>query len=234
LRLWLLGHFRLTVPRAEVTVGGCGARLLALLALRDGRVTRCGAAGRLWPETSDDHAHNSLRSALRRLPGPARRAVEVSGHDLALAADVDVDLRASRALAFRLLDPTAAPRSGDLTSAAMRALSADLLPDWYDDWVRPEADAWRQLRVHALEALAARLVRARRFGEAATAATVAARADPLRESARAALVRVHLAEGNQSAALDEFHRYRSLIRAELDLEPTALLSDLVRDLEPAA
>ena len=67
-------------------------------------------------------------------------------------------------------------------------------------------------------------MQARRFGEAATAATVAVRADPLRESARAALIRVHLAEGNQSDALDEFHRYRTLIRAELDLEPTPLLA----------
>ena len=79
-----------------------------------------------------------------------------------------------------------------------------------------------------------RLLQATPLGEAATAATVAARADPLRESARAALVRVHLAKGNQSDALDEFHRYRSLIRRELDLEPTPLLSDLVRDLGPAA
>jgi DNA-binding SARP family transcriptional activator len=216
-----------------VTIGGCGARLLALLALREGRVTRCGAAGRLWPETSDDHAHSSLRSALRRLPGPARRAVEVRGHDLALAADVDVDLRESRSLAFRLLDPVSSPRASDVTVDAMRALSADLLPDWYEDWVRPDADAWWQLRVHALEALAGRLVETRRFGEAATAATVAVRADPLRESARAALIRVHLAEGNQADALDEFRRYRTLIRAELDLEPTPLVHDLVRGLEGA-
>ena len=215
-------------------MGDRGARLLALLALRDGRITRCGTAGTLWPETSDDHAQGSLRSALRRLPRAARRAVEVTGHDLSLAPGVEVDLHERRSLAFRLLDPASATRAVDLSGEAMRQLSSDLLPDWYDDWVRPEADAWRQLRVHALEALAARLARARRFGEAATAATVAARADPLRESARAALVRVHLAEGNQSAALDEFHRYRSLIRSELDLEPTPLLSDLVRDLGPAA
>ena len=234
LRLWLVGHFRLTTPGAEVAVGDRGARLLALLALREGRITRCGTAGTLWPETSDDHAQGSLRSALRRLPRAARRAVEVTGHDLSLAPGVEVDLRERWSPPFACsIRP---PRRGPPISAARRCaeLSTDLLPDWYDDWVRPEADAWRQLRVHALEALAARLVRVRRFGEAATAATVAARADPLRESARAALVRVHLAEGNQSAALDEFHRYRSLIRAELDLEPTPLLSDLVRDLGPAA
>ena len=148
--------------------------------------------------------------------------------------DVEVDLRERRSLAFRLLYPARASTAADLRCDSMRELSTDLLPDWYEDWIRPEADAWRQLRVHALEALAARLVQARRFGEAATAATVAVRADPLRESARAALVRVHLAEGNQSDALDEFHRYRSLIRAELDLEPTPLLHDLVRDLGPAS
>src|SRR3954451_10908843 len=73
-----------------------------------------------------------------------------------------------------------------------------------------------------------------RPGEAAPAATIAVRADPLRESARAALVRVYLAEGNQSDALGEFRRYRRLIRAELGLEPTALLGDLMRDLHPAA
>ena len=233
MRLWLVGHFRLTTPKAEVAVGDCGARLLALLALREGRITRSGTAGTLWPETSDDHAQGSLRSALRRLPGPARRAVDVMGHDLSLAPNVDVDLRERRLLAFRLLDPACASTAADLRCDAMRELSTDLLPDWYEDWIRPEADAWRQLRVHALEALAGRLVQARRFGEAATAATVAVRADPLRESARAALVRVHLAEGNQSDALDEFRRYRSLIRAELDLEPTPLLHDLVRDLGPA-
>jgi DNA-binding SARP family transcriptional activator len=88
--------------------------------------------------------------------------------------------------------------------------------------------------VHALEALAGRLTQAQRFGEAAAAASVAVRADPLRESACAALVRVHLAEGNQSDALDEFHRYRNLIRTELALEPTPLLGDLVRDLGPGA
>ena len=127
------------------------------------------------------------------------------------------------------------PGRGRWIWAARRcASSRATLPDWYEDWIRPEAAAWRQLRVHALEALAGRLVQARRFGEAATAATVAVRADPLRESARAALVRVHLAEGNQSDALDEFRRYRTLIRAELDLEPTPLLGDLVRDLVPAA
>jgi len=233
MRLALLGAFRLTSAAGEVALGDCGARLLVLLALRERRVTRCGVAGTLWPETSDDHAQSNLRSALCRLPGAARRALDVKAHDLSLAAHVDVDLRESRDLALRLLDPGAASAPADLGSHAMRALSNDLLPDYYDDWIVHESDAWLQLRVHALEALAAQLLSARRFGEAAAAATLAVRAEPLRETARCALIRVHLAEGNQSDALDEFQRYRALIRAELDLEPTARLHALVRDLQPA-
>ena len=57
------------------------------------------------------------------------------------------------------------------------------------------------------------------------------RVEPLRESARAAVIRVHLAEGNQSEALREFARYRTLLRAELGLEPTEQLHRLVAELE---
>jgi DNA-binding SARP family transcriptional activator len=52
----------------------------------------------------------------------------------------------------------------------------------------------------------------------------------LRESARTALIRVHLAEGNQSEALSEFGRYQTLLQAELGLEPTPLLCQLIADL----
>jgi len=52
--------------------------------------------------------------------------------------------------------------------------------------------------------------------------------DPLRESARAAVIRVHIAEGNQSNAVEEFERYRSQLNAELGLEPTSRLSQLLK------
>jgi SARP family transcriptional regulator, regulator of embCAB operon len=123
------------------------------------------------------------------------------------------------------------PGRSELGMAAVAALSADLLPDWYDDWVLIEAEDWRQFRLHALEALAGRLLAAGRWGEAASAAGAAVRAEPLRESARAALIDVHLAEGNQSEAMREFARYRVLLRAELGLEPTPRLRHLIQGLQ---
>jgi DNA-binding SARP family transcriptional activator len=110
------------------------------------------------------------------------------------------------------------------------ALSRDLLPGWYEDWVLLESEDWRQLRLHALEALAERLTAAGRFGEAALAAVAAIRADPLRESARACLIRVYLTEGNQSEALREFKRFSHTLRAELGLAPTPQLRKLVETL----
>jgi hypothetical protein len=87
------------------------------------------------------------------------------------------------------------PDRAELGMAAVPVLSADLLPDWYDDWVLLEAEDWRRLRLHALEALAGRLIALGRWGEAANAAGAAVRAEPLRESARAALIQAHLAVG---------------------------------------
>jgi DNA-binding SARP family transcriptional activator len=194
-------------------------------------VKRASVAGTLWPDASESHAYSNLRSALARLQGTARQSLAASKLELGLAEGVTVDVRHARALARRLLDPAVTPNRSELSMAAVPALSADLLPDWYEDWVLMEAEDWRQLRLHALEALAGRLIALGRWGEAADAAGAAVRAEPLRESGRAALIQVHLAEGNQSEAMREFTRYRVLLRAEFNLEPTPRLRQLVQGLQ---
>ena len=228
----LLGGFVFSVGGdALLGISAASQRLLAFLAVSDRTVTRHRLAGTLWPESSDDHASASLRSALSRLDGPARPAVAVTAHDLGLAEGVAVDVHYSQALARRLIDRDAARSDADIGAGAVAALSDDLLPGWYDDWAVIAAEDWHQLRIHALEAVAARLTAADRLAEAAAAALAAVRAEPLRETSRAALIRVHLAEGNQSGALGEFERYRVLLRAELGVEPTSRLVELLSDLE---
>jgi SARP family transcriptional regulator, regulator of embCAB operon len=190
-------------------------------------VRRTAVAGSLWPDASESHAYCNLRQALARLHRSARKALAANRLELGLAEGVTVDVRNARALARRLLDPAVMPEQSELGAAAVGVLSAELLPDWYDDWVLLEAEEWRQLRLHALEALAGRLAAAGRCGEAAGAAGAAVRADPLRESARASLIQVHLAEGNQSEAMREFARYQALLRVDLGLEPTLRLRHLI-------
>jgi SARP family transcriptional regulator, regulator of embCAB operon len=224
----LVRGFQFIDGDAQVALAEGSQRLLALLALHGRPAKRVMVAGTLWPDVTEGRAHASLRSALSRLYGIVRRAVETSPTDLRLTSNVTVDLPASKALAHRLLDAVDQPSGTDLGGAALAALSGDLLPDWYDDWVLLEAEDWRQLRLHALEALTGWLLVDGRFGDAAAAALAAVRADPLRESAHSALIRVHLAENNRSEALREFKRYERLLRAELGLEPTADLRQLVQ------
>jgi DNA-binding SARP family transcriptional activator len=129
-------------------------------------------------------------------------------------------------IARRLLADPGAVRP-NAAAAAIEGLAPELLPGWYEDWALLEAENWRQLRLHALEAAAGVLATAGRFGEAVSAAQAAVRADPLRESPHAALIGVHLAEGNQSEAVREFDGYRQRLGAALGLEPTARLRALL-------
>jgi SARP family transcriptional regulator, regulator of embCAB operon len=228
--LALLGGFSLLWGSSVLAVPRASQRLLAFLALHGRVVQRATVAGTLWPDASECHAYSNLRSALSRIESTARRALTASRLELGLAEGVTVDVRLAQALAHRLLDPAVIPNQSELGMAAVAALSADLLPDWSDDWVLVEAEDWRQLRLHALEALAGRLIAAGRWGEAAGAAGAAVRAEPLRESAHAALIQLHLAEGNQSEAVREFTRYRALLNAELGLEPTLPLRQVIWDL----
>ncbi|MCU1413558.1 MAG: transcriptional regulator, family [Microbacteriaceae bacterium] len=231
IEMTLLGAFSVRVGGKVIDELAVGSqRLLVFLALHHRAVTRIAMAGQMWPEATDERAGISLRSALSRLDVSTRESILSASAGLSLLDTVAVDLRAAQALAGRLLRPGGATDLADLDSEALATLSSDVLPDWYDDWVLAEADEWRQLRMNALEALSAQLAAIGRLAEAAAAARAAMKVEPLRESANAALVRVYLAEGNQSEALRVYDGYTKLLHDVLGLVPTAMISDLVVDL----
>lgn len=223
----LLGGFRLVNDAEPLVVPRRCQRLLAFLALQKTPVRRSLAAGTLWPESSEERAHASLRSVLAWVRRAGRELVDADPVDIRLADSMAVDLRRARQAAEGLLPPSAQAIDPAAARDVIALLSRELLPGWYDDWALLEAENWRQFRLHALEALAARLVTARAFGDAAGAALAAVGVDPLRESAHVVLVGVHLAEGNRSEALRAFERFRRLLHTELDLEPTQQLAELV-------
>jgi DNA-binding SARP family transcriptional activator/DNA-binding HxlR family transcriptional regulator len=237
IELSLLGAFELWIGGSRVVDMAPGAqRLLALLALGDRAVNRVSLAGRLWPSASEEHAGDSLRAMLSRLDPAAREAIVSSASGVALADQVTVDLRRARRIAHRLVVLDTAGPDADVAIESILLLSRPLLPDWYDEWVVTEADDWRQLRVSALEAAARLLIARGRLAEAAGAARAAMKVEPLRESATATLIRVHLAEGNRSEALRAFTRFRSGLHEGLGLEPSEHLLRLMEDVtaQPAA
>jgi DNA-binding SARP family transcriptional activator len=228
LGLRLIRGFTLTVDGAAVPLVWSAQRLLAYLAVQAHPVARNAIAGALWPSTVEAKANASLRTSLFRVQRVSRDLIDVGSQNLAIAAPVDVDLRQARHEAALLLDASA-DGSAMLTTATRARLSADLLPGWYgdEDWLLTEQEQYRQLRLYALEALCARLIVARRYGEAVDAGLAAVRADPLRESAHEMLVKAHLAAGNRRDAMSQYERCRRILHDELGLPPSPALRRLL-------
>ncbi|MGY1650306.1 AfsR/SARP family transcriptional regulator [Geodermatophilus sp. SYSU D01119] len=201
-------------------------RLVAHLAL-----SRCPhrdvVAGALWPDVPEGHAHGSLRSALWRLRRLAPGMVEVSGDALALGAGVRVDVRDLETWAARVLGPRVP--GGDLALPG-EALRGEFLPGWHEEWVSLERERLRQLRVHALEALADELLRTGRPGEAVEAARVAVHGEPLRESGHRVVVRAHLAVGDVVGARRAYESFRRALADTLGIAPSPSMTALLPDL----
>jgi DNA-binding SARP family transcriptional activator len=227
-RLGLLGGFRMRVAAEEVDLPMNAQRLVCFLALHDQPLLRTFVGGTLWGESTEHRAGGSLRSALWRLRRATYPVVALTSDHIGLSPMVAVDLRDGKALAHKVLDP-----SQDLDEVAEvneDVLSADLLPDWTEDWVLMERESYHQLRLRALETLCRRLSAKGRFGQAVQAGVAAVSGEPLRESARHALIEAHLAERNVAAALREYAAFRQLLRDELGLEPSEDLRALVEGL----
>jgi len=227
-RLGLLGGFRLRIETEAVSLPMNAQRLVCFLALHDRPLLRTFVGGSLWGEATDHRAGGSLRSALWRLSHPTYTLVSLTSDHIALSPTVAVDLREGEALAHRVLDPS--QDLDEVAAADEEVLSADLLPDWSEDWVLMERERYHQLRLRALEALCRRLSAKGRFGQAVQAGLAAVSGEPLRESARRALIEAHLAEHNVAAALREYEEFRRLLHSELKLDPSEDLRALIEGL----
>ena len=224
-RLRLLNAFEVVDGGVAVALPAGAQRLVAFVALHERPVQRDYVAGMLWLDSPDERAAANLRSMLWRIQRRTRGLIDAGPHGLRLADGVRVDLRDAERLAHRELDGVE-PGAFDTSFFA-----ADLLPDWYDDWVLLERERFRQLRLRALEALCERRTREGRLSEALDAGLLSLAAEPLRESAHRALVRVHLADGNAVEALRQYRLCRRLLAEQLGVEPTSQLRDLVAGLD---
>lgn len=225
--LGLLGGFRLRIEADEVPLPMNAQRLVSFLAIHPQPLLRAFVGGSLWGHSTERRAAGSLRSALWRLRHPTYTLVALTSDHITLSPTVAVDLREGEALAHRVLDTT--QDLDDVAELNEEVLSADLLPDWTEDWVLMERERYHQLRLRALETLCQRLTKKERFGQAVQAGIAAVAGEPLRESARRALIEAHLAARNVAAALREYEQFRRLLHDELGLNPSEELRRLVED-----
>lgn len=225
IHLRLLGGFELVVDGRTAPIRVAEQRLLAFLALAARPLARMYVAGSLWPDLPDHRALGSLRSALWRLHAADLAVIEAHIGAIGLSRRAHVDYRLAIELAHQLVGGSAPDSEVD---SVIALLTEDLLPDWYDDWIAHERERFRQLRLHALEAVAIRLARAGRYSDALQAALHAVAAEPLRETAHRAVIEVHVAEGNLGEAMLHYQRYRNTLVGELGIRPSFGVDDVVR------
>jgi DNA-binding SARP family transcriptional activator len=225
-QLMLLGGFTLLHGPEEILLPLSAQRLVALLALRDRPLSRTYLARVLWPDCPVERSLADLRTALWRARNATGMLV-TSGVCLRLDIQVHVDVRALLAWGRATVDRKERSIIAGFAGISWIELSRDLLPGWDDDWLVDDREDIRQLRLHALEHLSDELSMGGRHGEAIQTALAAVRLDPLRETAHAALIRAHLAEGNRSEALRQFFRCREVLTTELAVEPSAWIRRLI-------
>jgi len=221
--LRLVGGFAATQDGRDIKLPAASRRLVAATALHVGPIPRYVAAERLWPHLEPRSALSSLRTALFRLNASSALLDTGPGY-IALAAHVAVDVHALEAFARRLID---GPVPDTDAEASVRLLTMAILPDCDDDWLRLERDRLRDLFLHAIEAHAARLSAAGHYARALEAAHAALAADPVRETAAATLIAIHLAEGNRPQAVRTYRDFRLRLRAIIGVEPAEELTALV-------
>ena len=227
LTLALLHGFRLELNGGVFQLPLGIQRLVAFLAVHNRPLQRLFVAGNLWIDSNEEHANANLRTALWRLRHLGFRLVDSTRSHLALAPGVVVDLHESSARARQVLRHEGLSAL-EIVDAAL--LGGELLPDWYDDWVLIERERFRQLRLHALETLCEDLTADGSYAAAVEAGLACVAAEPLRESAHRALIKVHLAEGNPGEAIGQYRLYRTLVLDELGLAPSAEMQRLVESL----
>lgn len=218
-------------------------RLVKLLVITPGhRITRELAAETLWPGAVPDAGRSNLRKAIHF----ARHAL---GADDVLASDGDavtldgerLDLDLDRLLGAMAqctggADATAGPEAADAALETLLALGdRDLLPeDVYEDWlVGPRErlrDAWLRSALHAA-------TRARERGRGAEALVLVHRVldrDPCDEAAHRLAIELYAAEGRHHAARRQFDLCRTVLRAELDVDPSPATLEAFRGAERGA
>lgn len=223
-RLSLTDEFELVVFGQGVRVPHSVERVVAYLGLASQPVHRFKLAGALWPDAADVMAARSLRTALWRSNRGGRPIVDVREDRVALLPVIGVDVAELFDLARRLLD---APTTEALGRLHLLIDNSDLLPGWDDEWVVADRERFRMLRLEALERGAERLIELAEYGRAMEAALAATQSDPLRDSARRLVIRIHLSEGNLASAIQAYNDYRTLLVDDLGVEPSPAMQALI-------
>ena len=204
--------------------------LCAVLAtMRGYSARRSYLAELLWPGIPQDRARNSLRQTLHYL-------FERTGGRLIDADDSTLTLDTGQ-VAVDVIELENAVQEGDHERVV--SLYSDRFMADYDRQVGRELEQWIEARNARLQSgfstavhrVVPDMLYRKRPEQAVRVARRFADANPFDETAQALLVETLKTAGEYAAASQAYEAYRTLIRAELDCEPSARLQELANELD---
>ncbi len=217
--LTLFGSARLVVKGAndstEYHLERKTAVLLAFLAL-EGPTSRSKLAGLLWADSTEDTARGNLRQCLFRLRVAVGRDLIVSNEALRLEPSLEIDAVRFESLIF----------TGEFEAALQLELGGELLAGHdYDD--SPDLNDWvlaarERLEAGSREALSSESSRLEIAGDYSTALRRAEQLltrNPISEDANRRVMRLHYLAGDRPAALKAFEQCKTMLEAQLGVEP---------------
>ena len=247
-----LGERLLTFPTRKTLA------LLIYLALEGGEQPREHLAALLWPESSPQRSHASLRntlghlqSALRQASGQAQTTyLSVSHNALALnlGADNHLDLHTvERAYAQARADRSSrTPPEGSASLPLLQSAAAchrgDFLAGFslgdapgFDDWAAVQREVWRRRLGLILDRLSEIQFARGELASTAETASLWIALDALNEVAYRRKMRAHFAAGERGQALETYDACRAVLAVELSVEPepdTEALAARIRTQHP--
>ena len=221
--------------------------VFAYLAVEHRRaVSRDELANAVWPDLLPDSWAAALRGVVtdvRRflddsgLAGSELIAVAHGGYQLRLPPGVTVDVDDARAALTEAQAGGERGDAGSVSAAASRAAmiaGLPFLPSHDGEWVQAVRADLEAIQVAALELAARAHVQAGDVRAAIAAAEKLVSAEPYREAGYQLLIDVLGQAGDRAGALRVYEQCRSVLRSELNLEPSRQTEDVLRQALTAA
>ncbi len=250
LHIQMFGSLRLTWashPR-PLAVPPSLRPLLAYLVLFHRRSHPRDRLGELfWPELAPDRARRCLNTALWRLrrimeprasgAGPYLLTERHNGVQFNGRSDHWLDVTVFEQTLSRFLSapvPAVSRDQIDQIEQALALYTGELLEELDTEWIVPERERLRLLRMHACARLMhwyrhhGELERSIQLGHSLLVE------DPLQEGVHQELIRLYLAQGQRPLALQQYETCRRVLSEELDVSPMAETEALLSNPHPPA
>lgn len=183
----------------------------------------------LWPDSDEANARSNLRHALWKL-GDAlgKRAFVADKLNLSLnpEAAVWVDVK--------VFDAEAPSSSTDALLEAVQLYRGELLPGFYDDWAELERERLRSVYDRKVDQMIGGLIDEGQWAAAIQWSERWISQGHVPEAAFRWLMTAHRALGDTGRVVETYDRCASVLRAELDVEPSPETTQLLQQLTAAS